>query len=187
VKLKAPRLERVGGIQPSPVIPSRVTDYLLPYERNVLTVRLHPGVLAGHSLLLACACAATISLTVITDSGASVLSAAWGACSVIFLSLIFRVAKWYYSYVVLTDARLIFITGLLAPKVTTVPTREISSLKLHQSWLGRLIGYATFIAEPSKPGYRIPRIDYMPWAELLFQEMSSALFPDLDPRSRELQ
>jgi membrane protein YdbS with pleckstrin-like domain len=155
-----------------------VVDYLLPYEKMVITVRRHPGQFVAHVILLGCACVAASLLTALTNNGALVLSAAWGICTVILLYLIARAVEWLDAYFVVTDTRLIFITGIIARKVTTVPVREIHDLELHRSLLGRLIGYGTFIAQPSRIGYRMPRMNYMPYSEQLFLEVTSLLFPD---------
>lgn len=163
---------------PSSVLPSGVVDYLLPYEKFVIAVRRHPGLFGAHIILLACACVAASVLTAITDSGALVLSAAWGICAIIFLYLIARLAEWLYAYFVVTDTRLIFITGLIARKVITVPLREIHDIEVRQSLIGRFIDYGTFIAEPSRVGYRMPRMNYMPYPEQLFLEVAGLLFPD---------
>jgi membrane protein YdbS with pleckstrin-like domain len=165
-------------VAPSSVVPSGVTDYLLPYEKQVITVRRHPGLLVAHVILLGCACVAASLLTVFTNSGALVLSAVWGTCAVILLYLIARVAQWLSAFFVVTDTRLMFITGIIARKVTTVPIREIHDLELHRSLIGRLIGYGRFIAQPSKTGDRMPRMNYMPYSEQLFLEVASLLFPD---------
>ena len=159
-------------------VPSAVVDYLLPYEKTAITVRRHPGQFVAHVILLGCACVTASLLTGLTNNGALVLSVAWGTCAVILLYLIARIFEWLYAYFVVTDTRLIFITGIIARKVTTVPVREIHELELHRSLIGRLIGYGTFIAQPSSLGYRIPRINYMPYPEQLFLELTSLLFPD---------
>jgi hypothetical protein len=165
-------------VVPSPVVPSGVADYLLPYEKMVITVRRHPGLFVAHVILLGCACIAASLLAVFTNSGALVLSAAWGTCAVILLYLIVRSAEWLHAYFVVTDTRLIFITGLIACKVITVPTREIRDLELRRSWIGRMLGYGTFIAQPSIIGHRMPRMNYMPYPEQLFLEVAGLLFPD---------
>jgi membrane protein YdbS with pleckstrin-like domain len=162
----------------TPVVPPGVADYLLPYENRIITVRKHPAIFVPHSMLLACGCAAASVLTAVTDADAVALVAAWGACALIWLYLIARGVNWLYEYFVVSDVRLIFITGLVKRKITTVPIREIADLELRRSPMGRLLGYGRFIAEPSRRGYRMPRINYMPYPELLFVEVVAQLFPD---------
>lgn len=159
-------------------LPSAVTDYLLPYERRVVTVRRHPGQFITHVALLTCACTAASLLTAVTSSGPLVLGAAWGTCAAAFLYLIARIAQYLSTYFVVAETRLIFITGILKRKVITVPIRELSDLELRRRWVGRLIGYGSFIARPSTPGYRIPTMNYMPYPEQVFREVVRLISPE---------
>ena len=38
--------------------------------------------------------------------------------------------------------------------------------------------YAEFVAEPARPGYAIPKMNYMPYPEQLLAEMKALLSPD---------
>jgi hypothetical protein len=159
-------------------VPQAISNYMLPREKLVIAVRWHPGKFIGHMILLACCCAAASLLTAITSSGPLVLGVAWGACLVIFLWLVIRVAAWLESYLVVTDIRLIFITGLIARKATTVPLREISGVKARRrSLLSRTMGYGEFVATPARQGYRIPKMNYMPWPAQLLADISGVLDP----------
>jgi hypothetical protein len=154
-----------------------VKDYLLPYEKRVITVRKHPGQLALHAALLACACIAASLLTALTASGPLLLGAVWGACAIILIYLIVRGIQWLYAYVVVTESRVIFITGLTVRKVVSVPVREILYLRLHRSLMARIIGYGTIILQPARPGYRLPKMKYMPYSEQIFIEFAELFFP----------
>ena len=159
-------------------LPLAVTNYLLPHEKRAIAVHLHPGVYASHASLLACSCVAASLITANTSSGIFVLSIAWGVCGIILFWLIIRAAAWFGTFFVVTEIRLIFISGLVVPKVITVPLREIRDLELRRSLFGRLIGYGVFIAEPSKHGYKIPKMNYIPYPEQLFLETYGMLFPE---------
>jgi hypothetical protein len=39
------------------------------------------------------------------------------------------------------------------------------------------LGYGEIVALPVRPGYVIPKMNYMPYPEQLFQEVSSLLYP----------
>jgi hypothetical protein len=159
-------------IVPKAIVPQAVKDYLLPYEKRVITVRTHPGQLALHAALLACACTAASLLTALTASGPFLLGAAWAACALILTYLIVRGIGWLHAYVVVTDSRVIFITGLTVRKVISVPVREIDNLLLYRSPLARIIGYGTIILQPVRPGQRLPKLSYMPYPEQIFVELA---------------
>jgi Bacterial PH domain len=166
-------------------LPSSVTDYLLPYEKMVIAVHKHPGAYIGHAVLLACSCAAASVLTVRANSSILVLCAVWGTCGILLFLLVMRAIAWFYTFFVATETRLIFISRLVARKLTMVPLREIRDLKLHRSLLGQLVGYGKFIPEPSKCGYGFPKMNYLPYPEQLFLEVCGLIFPDSVEDSHE--
>jgi Bacterial PH domain len=169
----------------SPRFPLMVENYLVPRERAVIAVRKHPGAFISHLLLLGCCSAAACLITVLTDSGPLVLGAAWAVFLAVLVWLLIRVSAWFESYFVATEVRLIFITGLVTPKVVSVPLREIASLEKRRSPLGRLVGYGELIAKPVRPGYTIPKMDYLPYFEQLLTEMQNVLHPGLADDTRD--
>jgi uncharacterized membrane protein YdbT with pleckstrin-like domain len=166
---------RIRTPEVSYLVPRAVGVYLLPHEDPVITVRKHPAIFAAHASLLAGACAAAGLLTAITSSSPLVLAVAWGMCFLIFLHLVARVAAWRGTYVVATEARMIFIAGLVARKVVTVPVREIADVSLHRSWPGRVLGYGKLVAIPARSGYEIPRMNYMPYPSEVSLEIRRVL------------
>ena len=85
---------------------------------------------------------------------------------------------WLGIYFAATEVRLMFITGLVNPKMVSVPLREISRFEGRRSRFGRLIGYGEFIAEPVTPGHVIPKMRYMPYPEQLSAEIEALLHPE---------
>lgn len=165
-------------------VPQTVEQYLLPHEKQVVTVHRHPAVCAVYFGILAVACAAASLLTIMTSSGL-VLGIAWGTCFIILLWLYIRVAAWSRSYFVVTDSRFIFITGLIARKVITVPMIEIDDFMYHRSQWGRILGYGTFTVDQATGDYKIPKMNFMPYPEQIFLEICKYLFPDNAQNSQE--
>jgi uncharacterized membrane protein YdbT with pleckstrin-like domain len=155
-----------------------VENYLLPHERPVIAVRKHPGVFIRHCLLAVCWCGAACLVTALTNSDPLVLGVVWGGFFVVLAWLAARAIAWLESYFVVTEMRLIFITGLATKRAVSVPLREIATLNSRRSLLGRLAGYAEFVAEPARPGYAIPKMNYMPYPEQLLAETKALLSPD---------
>ena len=165
--------------------PQTVEQYLLPHEKRHVTVHRHPAVFAVHFGILAVACAAASLLTIMTSSSGLVLGIAWGVFFIIFLWLNIRVAAWSRSYFVVTDSRFIFITGLIAHKVITVPIIEIDDFMHHRSQWGRILGYGTFTADQATGDYKIPKMNFMPYPEQIFLEICKYLLPDNAQNSQE--
>jgi hypothetical protein len=160
----------------APEIPPLVENYLLPQETAVLTVHKHPGVFIGHCLLVGCWCGAACLITALTNTDPLVLGIVWGGFFAILAWLAVRAIAWLKSYFVATEMRLIFITGLTRKRAVSVPLREIATLDSRRSLLGRLVGYGEFVAEPARPGYTIPKMNYIPYMEQVLREIK-ALFP----------
>ena len=161
-----------------PFVPLAVMSYLLPYEKLEIYIRRHPAILVSHFVALGCACTVASLVTALTNSGASVLISLWGICGLIFASLVFRFIKWFGMFIVVTDARLILISGFITRNAATVPLREIHDMDYTRSRLGRILGYGKYILHPSANGRRMPEMNYMPWPEPLFIEMCSIIFAD---------
>jgi hypothetical protein len=106
-------------------VPQSVEQYLLPHEKQVISVHRHPAVLAVHCGTLAAACSAASLLTIMTSSSGLVRGIAWGTCFIVSLWLIIRAAAWSRSYFVVTGSRIIFITGLTAPKEVYAKPRSL--------------------------------------------------------------
>ena len=168
-------------------VPPTVEQYLLPHEKQVITVHKHPAVFAFHCGILAAACTAASLLTSANNSSELLLGASWGACSIIFIWLIIRVAGWFFSFFAVTNARMIFITGLTARKVVTVPLIEITDFRFRRPLLGHLLGYGMFTAEQATYNYRIPKMNFMPYPEQLFLDICEVLLDDEADDSREYE
>ena len=80
----------------------------------------------------------------------------WGTCGVIFAFLVFRLIEWFEEFIVITDARLIFISGAIKRNAVTVPLREIYDMRFERSRLGRILGYGKYILYPAANGRRMP-------------------------------
>jgi hypothetical protein len=179
--MKIPARATFPRSQPNPQaswIPRVVQAYLLPYEHSVIVVHKHPGVFLGHGLAAVGWFVVAGLATALTGSGALVTGVVWGVGAVLLAWLAVRAAAWLGSYFVVTETRLIFITGLVTKKAVSVPLREIGALEGRRSPLGRLLDYGEFVAEPATPGYAIPRMNYMPYPEQLLAEMHDLMQPE---------
>ena len=128
--------------------------------------------------MLVSACTAASLVTALTGSGAYVLIAVWGICGVILAYWSFRIFEWLWAFIVVTDARLILITGVIKRNAATVPLREIHDMEFRRSRLGRILGYGKYILYPSANGRRMPDMNYMPYPERLYLDMCNIIFSD---------
>jgi hypothetical protein len=58
-----------------------------------------------------------------------------------------RVGDWYFTRLVLTDKRLLFIRGVITRRVAMLPLLRVTDMSYLQSPLGRLLNFGTFRVE----------------------------------------
>lgn len=110
--------------------------------------RRHWAVLARPALLLALAVAGAGALEYVL-SPASSDSAADVALGVLVLALAtrlgWRVARWRATRVVLTDRRVLEVSGVVARRVISLPLVGVSDVVYRRSIGGRILGYGDLL------------------------------------------
>ena len=90
-------------------LPPLVSRYLLPYERQVITVRFHP---ARFIPPLATALGAlSLAIAVSTVLRGAEVAAAWLITLVIIGNLLNTAVDWLFSYLVVTSHRIFVVNG----------------------------------------------------------------------------
>ena len=163
----------------SDTVPPAIARYLLPHERQVITVRLHPAVLIRPvaESLVGLALAALLSAAVAKGNG-TVLLIVWVAWAVLFLRLVAKVWEWWDNHFVVTSARLLLATGVLTKKVNMMPLTKVTDMSFQRSSLGRILGYGEFIVESAGKDQALSRIDHLPYPEQLYLEVCGLIFKD---------
>jgi membrane protein YdbS with pleckstrin-like domain len=156
--------------------PWSVDRYLLPHERQLITIRRHPAILLGPSVTVLAALAVVVTLTGGWKFSGYVLLIIWLAWGLLLLRLIWRVANWRVDYFVVTAERMLVIRGLLAQDVTMVPMARMTDMAYQRPTLGRILGYGTFIAELSGRDQEMRKIDFLPYPEQLYLEVAGIIF-----------
>jgi uncharacterized membrane protein YdbT with pleckstrin-like domain len=163
----------------SDTVPPAIARYLLPHERQVITVRLHPAVLIRPvaETLVGLALAALISAVGAKGNGA-VLLVVWLAWGVLFIRLVLKVWEWWDNHFVVTSARLLLATGVVTKKVNMMPLTKVTDMSFQRSSLGRLLGYGEFIVESAGQDQALRRVDHLPYPEQLYLEVCGLIFKD---------
>jgi len=158
-----------------------VDRYLLPHEQEVITVRKHPAVLLAPVAwaVVGLALAALLTETVLRhDSGLTwIIWAAWG---IVFLRFLWAAVNWGVDYFVVTSHRFIETSGLLSRKVAMMPLVKVTDMTFERSFLGRMLGYGTFILESAGQDQALSKVDHIPYPEQLYLEVCSLIFPNKD-------
>jgi membrane protein YdbS with pleckstrin-like domain len=173
-----------------PAGPASVNRYLLPSEQQIITVRRHPAVLIGPSMLALAGLlvAGVLSATVLHANGVLV-AIVWIAWLGLFANLIWRAVNWAVDYFVVTSHRILLISGVLTRKAAMMPLTKVTDMSFQRSFSGRMLGYGEFIVESAGQDQALRTIDHIPYPEQLYLEVCGMLFgsdeqepqPDTDP------
>jgi uncharacterized membrane protein YdbT with pleckstrin-like domain len=163
----------------SDTVPPAIARYLLPHERQVITVRLHPAVLIRPvaESLAGLALAALIS-AIAAKGNAAVLLVIWLAWGVLLFRLVLKVWAWWDNHFVVTSARLLLATGVLTKKVNMMPLTKVTDMSFQRSTLGRVLGYGEFIVESAGKDQALSHVDHLPYPEQLYLEVCGLIFKD---------
>src|SRR5689334_4231341 len=169
-------------ISPGANPPADVDRYLLPHEQEVITVRKHPAVLLAPVAwaVIGLIIAALLSDTVLRHDSALVWIV-WGIWGIVFLRFLWAALNWAVDYFVVTSHRFVQTSGLFSRKVAMMPLVKVTDMTFERSFLGRMLGYGTFILESAGQDQALSRVDHIPYPEQLYLEVCALLFPSKDP------
>lgn len=151
---------------------SRTVDrYLMSYEGHVIAVRRHPAVLlrpVGEvvgGLIVAGFASTALDLVWI-----------WWAWLALLVRLVWKVFSWSIEFFLVTEHRVMLVTGVLNRKVAMMPLAKVEDIKLERSVGGRLLGYGEFVMESAGQKQALRNVTFMPYPEQLYLEVSSMIF-----------
>jgi len=162
-------------------VPASVNRYLLPHERQVITVHQHPAMLIRpiFEVLIGLAIAGWLSNSVADGNGTAIL-VIWILWGILFLRLVVKVFEWAATYFVVTSQRFLLATGIVNRKVNMMPLAKVTDMSFQRSAMGRILGYGEFILESAGQDQALNRVDYLPYPEQLYLEVCGLIFKDKD-------
>jgi uncharacterized membrane protein YdbT with pleckstrin-like domain len=165
-------------------VPATVNRYLLPHERQVITVHQHPAVLIMPILevLVGLAIAGWLSNSLAHGNGIAIL-VIWILWGLVFLRLVVKVVEWARTYFVVTSQRMLLSTGLVTHKVNMMPLTKVTDMSFQRTATGRLLGYGEFIVESAGQDQALSNIKFLPYPEQLYLEVCGLIFRDKDDGS----
>jgi membrane protein YdbS with pleckstrin-like domain len=166
-------------VVPNETVPAAVYKVLLPYERQVITVRFHPAVLIRPvaEVLGGLALAGLLSTTVAHGNG-TVMLVIWLLWLVLVVRLLYKIFEWLDEYFVVTSQRLLLATGVVTKTVNMMPLSKVTDMRFERSPAGRLLGYGTFIVESAGQDQALHTVDHLPYPEQLYLEVCGLIFKD---------
>jgi membrane protein YdbS with pleckstrin-like domain len=159
-------------------VPASVNKYLLPHERQVISVHQHPAVLIGPIFFLLLGLAAAGWLNAVANGNSDAILAIWIAWGILFLWVAGKVFDWAVNYFVVTSQRVLLASGVIIRKVNMMPLTKVTDMSFERSALGRLLGFGKFIMESAGQDQALHIIDYLPYPEQLYLEVCGLIFKD---------
>jgi len=160
-------------------VPASVNRYLLPHERQVITVHQHPAILIRpiFEVLIGLAIAGWLSNSVANGNGTALL-VIWVVWGLVLLRLVIKVWEWVETYFVVTSQRFLLASGIVTRKVNMMPLAKVTDMSFQRSAMGRLLGYGEFILESAGQDQALTNIGYLPYPEQLYLEVCGLIFKD---------
>jgi len=160
-------------------VPSAVNKYLLPQERQVISVHKHPAVLIRPiiEVLIGLAIAGWAS-SLIAHGNDTVILVIWILWSILLLRLFWKVFEWSENYFVVTSQRLLLSEGFLTRTVKMMPLAKVTDMSFQRSAMGRLFGYGEFIVESAGQNQALRNVDHLPYPEQLYLEVCGLIFEE---------
>jgi len=160
-------------------VPTSVNKYLLPHERQVITVHQHPAVLIRpiFEVLVGLAIAGWLSNSLAHGNG-TVILVIWILWVLLLIRLAVKVFEWTETYFVVTSQRMLLATGLIAKKVNMMPLTKVTDMSFQRSSIGRILGYGEFIVESAGQDQALSHVDHLPYPEQLYLEVCGLIFKD---------
>jgi membrane protein YdbS with pleckstrin-like domain len=165
-------------------VPASVNKYLLPHERQVVSVHQHPAVLIMPILyvLVGLALAGWLSNSVAHGNSTAILII-WLLWVLLVLWLAYKVFEWARTYFVITSQRMVLSTGIVATKVNMMPLTKVTDMSFQRTATGRLLGYGEFIVESAGQDQALSNVKFLPYPEQLYLEACGLIFKENeDPR-----
>ena len=160
-------------------VPTSVNKYLLPHERQVITVHQHPAVLILPILyvLVGLGIAGFLSNSVTHGNNTAIL-VIWLLWVLVVLWLGYKIFDWAKTYFVVTSQRLVLSTGVFTHNVNMMPLAKVTDMSFQRTATGRLLGYGEFIVESAGQDQALSNVKFLPYPEQLYLEVCGLIFKD---------
>ena len=162
----------------APQLPSRaVGKYLMPTERVVVTVRMHPAAIISSVLWILGGAILAGLLTGDAHGNGTFVLVIWLLWGVLFVWQGWKIATWWRRYFVVTENRLMLVTSLVFTEVAMMPLAKVTDIRLSESIMGRMLRYGEFIVESAGQEQALSRVRFVPYPSQIYQEILSLIFP----------
>ncbi len=156
-----------------------VRRYLLEQERLVAAERWHVAWLVRPALPLLGALFALGWFLAQLPPGHVVNDVLSVVVVVALLRFGWQWLEWRNERLVVTDRRLLMVTGLFTRRVAVMPLRKVTDMTFVQPFVGRMLGpsgWGTFVFESAGQDQALHEVPYLRHPEELYQRLSGEIF-----------
>jgi uncharacterized membrane protein YdbT with pleckstrin-like domain len=159
-------------------VPASVNRYLLPHERQVISVHQHPAVLIGPIFWALLGLGLAGWLTTIARGNNVALLVIWLLWGILLLRLVWKVIDWSLNYFVITSERLLLAQGFILRRVDMMPLVKVTDMSFRRDLRGQLLGYGEFVVESAGQDQALRNVRYLPYPEQLYLEVCGLVFKE---------
>ena len=164
---------------PAPDAERSVRRYLLEQERLVAAERWHVAWLVRPALPVLGALFALGWFLSQLPPGHLVVDLLCVVVVAAVLRLAWQWLEWRNERLVVTDRRLLMVTGLFTRRVAVMPLRKVTDMTFVQPFVGRMLGpngWGTFVFESAGQDQALHEVPYLRHPEELYQRLSGEIF-----------
>jgi membrane protein YdbS with pleckstrin-like domain len=152
------------------------SKYLLPTERVAISIRRHWAYLVADTLQAIVLLVIGVVLARIVNGVDFIGTVFIWFCVFVVARWIWRLADWFNETLIVTDKRLLLLTGIFYRNVAIMPLVKVTDLTYHRSASGMTFGYGKFVVESAGQDQALSTIDFVPHPDRLYQQISDLLF-----------
>ncbi|WP_369375310.1 PH domain-containing protein [Promicromonospora sp. Populi] len=155
--------------------------YILANEKIVIATHRHWAKLWEPILTTSGAFVLAVALLVAVDPDVrDGLAWVWLPFLVLGARLLYKWLDWRAEWFVMTDRRLMLLTGFLVHRVAMMPSEKVTDLGYERTPLGQILGYGTFIFETAGQDQALDRVTWIPRPDSRYRLIIATLFhPDV--------
>jgi membrane protein YdbS with pleckstrin-like domain len=153
-----------------------VAKYLLPAEAVHIVKRRHWAVLAVPVSVTVLGLLVAFTLDTGLPAVPLLRDIIWIAWAVLLTYLIWQLVEWWFDRFIVTDTRIMLVTGIITRKVAMMPLVKVTDMSYERSVLARMLGYGEFIMESAGQDQALRKVEFVPQPDWLYREICALLF-----------
>lgn len=164
--------------------------YLAPGEEIVRVARRHRSVLARPVVSTVVLLGGLAALGFLTgpQSGADAIDQSCGAVAVlVLLRFLLRLRRWSSERLLVTDQRIVEVSGLIAKRVSSWPYTRIHDLDYRRSIPGRLLGYGSLTIETTVAEASVIVLERVPDPDGFYRDVMEVIMGEPIPALIEVE